>query len=498
MKTRSISHNQTHNVRDSSTQTSPLSSDSESSYNDDDNDVNIQDIRKIMTDTLGKALENIKYFSDDDDEVNPKQKKICTNPNPNPNPNPNIDSYTKNEMHYFKNASDEEKNKINNMEIIISNQHQQNKNIPLRFRILNSKLPIHIKNIALQKHNLLNDIDESSNEYFKQMTWIENLLQIPFQNYTSLNIEKNNPDYIYKFLIDSKNILDNSVYGHVDAKLHILRIIAQKIANPDSKGLILGISGKPGVGKTMLVKDGICKALKYPFSFIPLGGSNDGSFLEGHSITYEGSTWGKIVDCLIKSGSMNPVLFFDELDKVSDTSKGQEIINILIHLTDPTQNDKFNDKYFNDIDFDLSRCIIIFTYNEEESINPILLDRITKINVGEFSINDKIKIASKFLIPEILTQFNLKNIISFDEDVIQFIIQNTDKEAGVRNLKRTLEYIISNINISRFINNTDISLLPNIFQQNLQTATITIDIVDTLLKTRKKNNINESLPHMYL
>ena len=98
--------------------------------------------------------------------------------------------------------------------------------------------------------------------------------------------------------------------------------------------------------KLPLVKEGLSKILNKPFSFIALGGASDGSFLEGHSFTYEGSVWGKIVNVLMESKCMNPVIYFDELDKVSDTQKGDEIINILIHLTDPAQNNQFNDKYY--------------------------------------------------------------------------------------------------------------------------------------------------------
>ena len=98
--------------------------------------------------------------------------------------------------------------------------------------------------------------------------------------------------------------------------------------------------------KTTLIREGISKILNRPFTFIALGGATDSSFLEGHSYTYEGSNWGKIVDILIQSKCMNPVIYFDELDKVSMTPKGEEIIGILTHLTDTTQNVQFHDKYF--------------------------------------------------------------------------------------------------------------------------------------------------------
>ena len=108
-------------------------------------------------------------------------------------------------------------------------------------------------------------------------------------------------------------------------------------------------------------------------SFLALGGASDSSFLEGHSY-YEGMQQGKIVQILMESKSMNPVIYFDELDKVSDTAKGEEIIGILTHLTDTTQNSAFHDKYFADIDFDLSKCLFIFSYNDESKVNPILKD----------------------------------------------------------------------------------------------------------------------------
>jgi len=112
-------------------------------------------------------------------------------------------------------------------------------------------------------------------------------------------------------------------------------------------------------------------------------------FLEGHSYTYEGSTWGKIIDHLIQCKYMNPVFFFDELDKVSDTPRGEEIIGILTHLTDTTQNSKFHDKYFSELDFDLSRCLFIFSYNDESKINPILLDRMYRVQTNGYDYKRK-------------------------------------------------------------------------------------------------------------
>ena len=157
--------------------------------------------------------------------------------------------------------------------------------------------------------------------------------------------------------------MDGAIFGHDDAKKKILQIVAQSIVNPSGAGNVIAIQGPPGNGKTSLVKEGICKALGRPFAFIPLGGATDACFLEGHDYTYEGSNWGKIVDVLVNSKCMNPVIYFDELDKVSQTAKGEEITNILMHITDATQNNHFNDKYFSGIDFDLSKALFIFSFN---------------------------------------------------------------------------------------------------------------------------------------
>ena len=153
------------------------------------------------------------------------------------------------------------------------------------------------------------------------------------------------------FMEKAQEQLDGAVYGLEDAKMQIMQMMGQWISNPHSVGTAIAIHGPMGTGKTTLVKEGISKVLNRPFTFIALGGATDSSFLEGHSYTYEGSSWGKIVDILIQSKCMNPVIYFDELDKISDTPKGEEIVGILTHLTDITQNPQYHDKYFSGIDF---------------------------------------------------------------------------------------------------------------------------------------------------
>jgi ATP-dependent Lon protease len=240
---------------------------------------------------------------------------------------------------------------------------------------------------------------------------------------------------------------------------------------------------------TTIIKEGISKILNRPFAFIALGGATDSSFLEGHSYTYEGSTWGKIVQILIDSKCMNPVIYFDELDKISDTPRGEEIAGILTHLTDTSQNSQFHDKYFAEINFDLSKCLFIFSYNDETKVNPILKDRMYRIQTKGYNQKQKTQIANNYLLPKIREQvrFNNDEIVIPDE-VIQYLVDtHCNKEDGVRNLKRCLEIIHTKLNLYRLMKPGT-----NLFEEDMSIKvefplTITKDIVDKLIKVNKEN-----------
>ena len=133
---------------------------------------------------------------------------------------------------------------------------------------------------------------------------------------------------------------------------------------------------------------------------------------------------------------MNPVIYFDELDKISDTPKGEEIVGILTHLTDTTQNDKFHDKYFSNIDFNLSKAMFIFSYNDDSKINPVLKDRMYRIKTGGYKSEDKCIIAHNYLIPKIEENVNFqKGQVIIPDDTIRYISESlTAEEKGVRNI----------------------------------------------------------------
>jgi ATP-dependent Lon protease len=299
---------------------------------------------------------------------------------------------------------------------------------------------------------------------------------------------------------NAKRTLDECVFGLNDAKMQIMQMVGQWIANPDALGTAIAIKGPMGTGKSSLAKDGISKILGREFTFIALGGTGDASFLEGHSYTYEGSMWGKIVQILIESKCMNPVIYFDELDKVSDTPRGEEIIGILTHLTDTTQNNQFHDKYFSEVDFDLSKCLFIFSYNDESKVNPILRDRMYRIQTKGYDTKEKLTIAKNFLLPKIREQvaFKEEEVIIPDE-TLEFIITTegySKKEEGVRNLKRCLEIIYTKLNLFRLMKPDQ-----NLFKTDMELEvkfpfTVTKKAVEALIKNEE--TLNQSLLAMYV
>jgi len=258
---------------------------------------------------------------------------------------------------------------------------------------------------------------------------------------------------IKNYIADVKITLDKAVYGHDKAKKQIERIIGQWI-NGEQDGYCFGFEGPPGCGKTSLAKRGLANCLKdengasRPFAMIQMGGDSNGSSLHGHNYTYVGSTWGSIVQILMDKKCMNPIIFIDELDKISKTEHGREIIGILTHLLDPTQNDCFQDKYFTGIDLDLSKALFVLSYNDVDAIDKVLLDRIHRIKFSHLSIEEKLVITNSHILPEVYKKMGLEGIIKIHDDALKFIIEEYTLEPGVRKLKEILFELIGDINLN--------------------------------------------------
>ena len=396
------------------------------------------------------------------------------------------DKNTNNDFDFFQ------KMEIDHQKKIIKELREINKvtriEKPYRMTLLESNIPTKFKAAAMKKINSLRNMEPGSGEYYKIKNWVDTFMRMPFDKFENLSINiDDGVDKCHDFMENAQKTLDAAVYGLNDAKMQIMQMLGQLVTNPKSIGTAIAIHGPPGTGKTSLVKEGISKILNRPFTFIALGGATDSSFLEGHSYTYEGSTWGKIVQILIDSRCMNPVIYFDELDKISDTPKGEEITGILTHLTDTTQNSQFHDKYFAEIDFDLSKCLFIFSYNDESKVNPILKDRMYRIQTKGYNQKQKTVISNNYLLPRIREQvkFNKEDIVIPDDTIHHLIDIYCNKEDGVRNLKRCLEIIHTKLNLYRLMRPGS-----NLFEEDMSLKvefpfTVTKNVAEKLIKRDK-------------
>ena len=363
----------------------------------------------------------------------------------------------------------------------------------LMFRILTMKLPEETQSMVLAKYNSLQSLDPSSGEYFKMRAWLEKLTSLPLGVYKEIPAKiSDGQELCGEFMNRASRCLNEAIYGQDEAKMQILQFIATKIANPTARGLSLLLAGPPGIGKTSLIKNGIAKALSWPFQFISLGGDSDASTYTGHQLVYESSHCGKIVNSLIAAKSMSMVLMFDEVDKISATPKGEEVQNLLIHLTDSVQNGDFEDKYLSGVPLDLSKVMFAFSGNDLGKIDRVLLDRMMVVNLQGYSAKEKLAIAENFIVPQALKEVNLDEKVSISKEVLQHVIETYAKEeSGVRELKRSIEQITQKVNMLRIFNTKDLPFhIPN-FQLPF---VVKKDHVEMFLK---KKVVNDSISHLY-
>lgn len=333
-------------------------------------------------------------------------------------------------------------------------------------------------------------------EYTKLRKWIVCASNLPFDNIKSLPFKKNK---FSKFLRRVSNELDKELYGMKKVKEQILLFLNTKLMMPDISGCSLGLIGPPGVGKTTIARC-LARILKWPFEQISFGGVSAAEFLKGHDFTYVGSGPGEIVRCMQKMKYKNGILFFDEYEKISEN---KSITSLLLHVTDFQQNHEFKDNYLNNIKVDLSKLWFIYSMNGLPA-DSALKDRIYKINIPAYTLDEKVKILLLHVLPKTLTRIGLKKEdMKCNEENARYFISKIDKgEAGIRNIEQNtknlvnkLSFILNHQNKKGELKGFD-SIQFNINQKLSLPLDISKEIVDTLCE--KKERINPSLEMMYM
>ena len=379
--------------------------------------------------------------------------------------------------------------------------------LELKDQIMLSAHPMETKIFLLDKYNNLSGA--SGSDYAKGKTWIKTVLNLPIGKYTPFGVTTNDSyDKINEYFRSVRAHLDNKIHKMDNVKDEIMEYLARKISNPESKGHVLALCGSAGVGKTKVLSS-LAEALQLPFHQINFGGLNDASVLIGHSETYVSSKPGKFVEIINNSNCMNPIIFCDEIDKISE-NKGREINGILTHVLDEEQNYKFQDNYLSSINIDLSKVFFVIAFNDIEKVDRIVSDRMKVIYIDPPSVDDKVIIASKKMIPEIIKSLNIKRdkYINLDQELLKYIISSkVQKEDGVRQLRKSLEKLFNKINYLLLTGNYKESNLKITYENiidsislielsnSAEVVNITKSFIDNCLESKGENT---SYLHMYL
>ena len=311
--------------------------------------------------------------------------------------------------------------------------------IKIKDEIENAGMPEDIKEKALEEFNKMKKTPSMSPDYGVIRNYLDWMVNVPWNKFSKDNFDLEN----------AKKILDEDHYDLEKPKERILELMAVlkllkgKNIKKSPKGQILCFVGPPGVGKTSLGKS-IARALNRKFTRLSVGGVRDEAEIRGHRRTYIGSMPGKIIQAMRKTGSSNPVVLIDEIDKMGNDFRGDPA-SAMLEVLDPEQNNTFNDHYL-DIDYDLSNVLFITTANVQYNIPLPLQDRMEIIEMRSYLDFEKMEIAKRHILPKEISEHGLNvNNIKFPDDIILKIIHEYTKEAGVRNLERELTSIIRKV-----------------------------------------------------
>jgi ATP-dependent Lon protease len=302
---------------------------------------------------------------------------------------------------------------------------------PLRIQVLQSSLP---EDVKMQIFETLHTCNSD-----KYVQWVKRALLLPLSARVSRPVYPSVRDAV----VAARDRMESVATGFDEVKTEILKIVCQQAYGSHCvSGFSIGLEGPPGTGKTHFSRNAIAKALNRPLVEIQLGGATDISYLLGIIYPYEGSKEGRLAAGLIEAGVRNPIFYFDEVDKISDTERGRELSSVLIHLIDPTSNASIRDRYLHGIDIDFSECLFIFSYNDPSKVSPVLLDRIRTFQIERPTLPQRCDILRKHIVPRVTKRLNAPHVL--DENAMELLAEVSERrDDGMRGVEKDVDNVMA-------------------------------------------------------
>lgn len=302
---------------------------------------------------------------------------------------------------------------------------------PLRIQVLQSALP---ERVRMQIFDALATCTSD-----KYLQWVKRALQLPLGRRAPRRPAASPAEAVRV----AKQQMDAVATGFAEVKLEILKLVCQQAHGAPCAGAYsIGLEGPPGTGKTHFARNAVARALGRPMVTIPLGGATDISYLLGIMYSYEGSKEGRLASGLIEAGCCDPVVYFDEVDKISDTDRGRELAAVLIHLVDPTANSALRDRYFHGVDIDFSKCTFVFSYNDAARVSPILLDRMKTYRVAPPTRTERRAILTDHIVPRVARR--LATPLTLSDEALDYLAEvSALRDEGMRGAEKDVDDVLA-------------------------------------------------------
>jgi len=354
-----------------------------------------------------------------------------------------LSAYERNYVHCLKKR--ERTSLLRSLRDVAGTKRGRGDDTPLRIQVLQSALPPHVR------QQVFDDLRGCASDKYVQ--WVKRALRLPLgvtcpRPRGPGGEEEETPAQAVR---RARAAMDASTAGHAAAKTEVLKAVcAAASGGTGAAGYALGLEGPPGIGKTHFVETGVAAALAKPMVKVKLGGAADVAFLLGNMYTYEGSKEGALAAGLVEAGCCDPIFYFDEVDKVSETERGREIVSVLIHLVDPTSNTAIRDRYLHGIDLDFSKCTFVFSYNDPSRVSPILLDRLQRVRLSSPTRDERRSIVLTHLLPRAARRIH--SSARLDDEGVDCIVERSLATAeGMRGAEQDVGHVLSMAQLQRAV-----------------------------------------------